>query len=189
MAAKTDSENILKIYAPFITDTAISFETEVPSVDDFSDRIERIIKNYPYIVYEIDDEIVGYAYASKHAERAAYLFDVELSIYVMPEFHGSGAANKLYECLFVLLKKMRYKNAYACYTEPNPKSKKFHQKFGFTVIGTHHKTGYKFGQWHDVTWLEKTIGKHEEKPEKPLSINDLSPEYINDVFNLYQSQN
>ena len=151
----SDSENILKIYGPYIENTAISFEIEVPTIKDFSNRIEKLKDKYPFIVYEIDNSIVGYAYASQHRERMAYLYDVEVSIYLLQEYHGKNISHKLYNCLFALLGKLGYINAYAAYTEPNIQSFKFHQKFDFTIIGTHHKTGYKFGQWHDVTWLEK----------------------------------
>jgi phosphinothricin acetyltransferase len=185
MATINDSEDILKIYGPFISDTVISFETEIPSVLDFSRRIENIVKKYPFIIYEIDNNIVGYTYASQHRERAAYAFDVDVSIYVLSEYHGLGIAYKLYECLFILLKKLGYKNAYAAYTEPNIKSMKFHQKFNFKKIGTHHKTGYKFGQWHDVTWVEKTIDKHETILEKPILMESISLEYLTTLFKSY----
>lgn len=182
LARKSDSEDILRIYAPYIRDTAISFETEVPTVDDFADRIEGICKQYPYLVYQADDKIVGYAYASKHRERDAYCYDVDVSIYVLPEFHGSGVADKLYNCLFKILKELGYYNAYAAYTVPNAKSMKFHSKFGFSLIGTHHKTGYKFGQWHDVTWLEKLIIEVCDKPGLIKSINDLPMDFLEDIF-------
>lgn len=185
LATISDSVNVLKIYAPYITDTAVSFETEVPSISEFSSRIEMITSKYPFLVYEIDDIIIGYAYASKHRERAAYLYDVDVSVYVLPEYHGSGISYKLYDCLFALLVELGYKNVYAAYTEPNIKSMKFHHKFGFVNIGTHHKTGYKFGQWHDVTWLEKTIAEHDEKPKEPLSINDISSEYLEQLLGAY----
>lgn len=181
----SDSEDILKIYAPYIENTAISFETDIPSLVEFSTRIENISKQYPYLVYQIDDEIVGYAYASKHKERAAYLYDVDVSIYVLPEYHGLGIAHKLYKCLFILLKELGYYNAYAGYTEPNAKSMNFHYKFGFTLIGTHHKTGWKFEQWHDVTWLEKIINNHNKKSNIIKSIGELSTEYLESVFMTY----
>ena len=184
-ATLSDSENILRIYAPYITDTVISFETEIPTVNDFAVRIQNITKQYPFLVYEIDKKIIGYAYASKHRERAAYLYDVDVSIYVSANYHGSGIAYKLYDCLFSLLKELGYINAYAAYTEPNIKSMKFHQKFDFAIIGTHHKTGYKFGKWHDVTWLEKVISKHETKPKKILSIGELPSSYLEHLFRSY----
>lgn len=184
LATMSDGEAILKIYAPYIRDTAVTFETEVPAVSEFSYRIESICKQYPYLVYLIDNEIVGYAYASKHRERAAYIYDVDVSIYVLPKYHGSRAAYKLYDCLFKILKELGYYNAYAGYTVPNNKSMIFHQKFGFTFIGTYHKTGYKFGKWHDVAWLEKIINEHAEKPETLKSLSDLPDEYLNNFFEI-----
>ena len=185
LAAVSDSESILNIYAPYITDTAVSFETEIPAIGDFSARIAKIAEEYPFVVYEMNGKIIGYAYASRHRERAAYRFDVDVSIYVLPEYHGLGIACKLYDCLFALLKKLGYINAYAAYTESNGRSMKFHQKFGFTLIGVHHKTGYKLGRWHDVTWLEKTINAHDEKPGRVLGIGELSPEYLENLFRSY----
>lgn len=185
LATISDSEAILKIYAPYIKNTAITFETEVPAVGEFSCRIETICKQYPYLIYEINHNVVGYAYASKHRERAAYAYDVDVSIYILPRYHGSGIAYKLYDCLFKMLKELGYYNAYAGYTVPNDKSMYFHQKFGFVPIGTHHKTGYKLGKWHDVTWLEKVINEHSNKPAMIKSIGELSNEYLNEIFLLY----
>lgn len=176
LARKSDSENILRIYAPYIEDTAVSFETEVPTVNDFANRIETICQQYPYLVYQADDKTVGYAYASRHRERDAYRYDVDVSIYVLNEYQGSGVAHKLYGCLFKILKEQGYYNAYAACTTPNEKSLKFHSKFGFLLIGTHHNTGYKFGKWHDVIWLEKMINEITEKPVTIKSINELSKE-------------
>lgn len=185
LAVISDSEKILKIYAPYITDTIISFETEVPTITEFSDRIETISKQYPFLVYEIGEKIVGYAYASKHRERAAYLYNADVSIYVLPEYHGSGLAHKLYDCLFTLLTELGYKNVYAACTEPNVKSINFHKKFDFKLIGTHHKTGYKFEKWHDVTWFEKVINEHDEKPKKLLAISEIPCEYLKTLFRSY----
>lgn len=164
LATVEDGEKILAVYAPFIRETAVTFETEVPAVREFCDRVKEISEKYPFFVCEKDGEIAGYAYASKHRERAAYLYNVEVSIYVLPKHHGGGIAHELYTRLFETLKNLGYKNAYAIYTEPNEKSKKFHQRFGFEHIGTFRKTGYKFKQWHDVTWMGKTISEHDENP-------------------------
>lgn len=181
MAMPSDSGAILKIYAPYIKNTAVSFETEIPSAAEFARRIEGIIEKYPYLVYQIDGEIAGYAYASEHRERSAYLYDIDVSIYVSPQYHGTGAAYKLYDCLFTVLKELGYYNAYAAYTVPNEKSRRFHEKFGFTLIGTHHKTGYKFGKWHDVVWLEKTISDHIETPGALKSMTDLPKKIFHSI--------
>ncbi len=122
-------------------------------------------------MYEIGGKIVGYAYASRHAERAAYCYDVNVSIYVSQEYHGTGVAYELYECLFDLLRKQGFYNAYAGITVPNEKSEAFHKKFGFTPIGTYRNTGFKFGNWHDVIWMEKALRPHDDNPRpiKPIS--------------------
>lgn len=185
LATSSDSEAILKIYGPYIRDTAVSFETDVPAVNEFAGRIESICKQYPYLVYLVDDRIVGYAYASRHRERAAYCYDVDVSIYVLPEYHGSGIAYKLYSCLFEVIEQLGYFNAYAGFTVPNEKSEYFHRKFGFKTIGTYHKTGYKFDKWHDVTWLEKSIHAHCEKPGPIKSMSELSDAYLQELFDFY----
>lgn len=185
LATTSDCEAILNIYAPYVRDTVISFETEVPAVNDFSRRIEAIIEHYPYLVYQVNGEIVGYAYASRHRERAAYCYDVDVSIYILPLYHGAGIAYKLYHCLFEILKTLGYYNVYAGYSSSNIKSMSFHQKCGFTIIGTYHKAGYKFGKWHDVTWLEKTINNHSDKPALIKSISELGDDYLNDIFLSY----
>ena len=189
LARKSDSQSILRIYAPYIEKTAISFETVIPTESEFADRIETICKQYPYLVYLVDNLIVGYAYASQHKERNAYRYDVNVSIYVFPEYHGSGVAYRLYECLFKILKEMGYYNVYAGYTLPNDKSMKFHNKFGFSLVGTYHKTGYKFEQWHDVAWLEKVINETTEKPGTIKKINELPLGFIDSVFHSYAASN
>ena len=184
LATVSDSKDILDIYAPFIEETTISFETEVPAIDEFSHRIETILKQYPFLVYEFENKIVGYAYASRHKERAAYAYNADVSVYFLPEYHGSGKAYSLYHCLFLLLDKLGYKNAYAGCAEPNIKTRKFHEKFGFKLIGTCHKTGFKFGKWHDVSWFEKTISEHDGNPGRVMPMSEISHEYLRELFHL-----
>jgi len=171
-AAASDAEAILAVYAPYVRDTAVSFETEAPSPAEFAARIAAISARYPFLVYETGGALAGYAYASGHRERAAYMYDADVSIYLAPRFHGTGIACELYERLFALLKRLGYRNAYAGCTAENARSLSFHRKFGFTEAGTFHKTGYKFGRWHDVIWLEKTLNG-DENPGKILAITDI----------------
>ena len=178
LATARDAQGMLGIYAPYVRDTAISFETEVPALEDFSRRIENTYEKYPWFVYRICDAIVGYAYASQHRARSAYRYNVDVSVYVLPEYQGAGVAYTLYDCLFALLAKLRYINAYAAITIPNDKSIRFHKKFEFTLIGIHHKTGYKFGKWHDVAWFEKIINTHEDTPKEVLLTKDIPLEFL-----------
>ena len=182
LALGKDSQAILNIYRRYIRETAITFEIEVPTTYDFGCRIAGIAKKYPFIVYQINDEIVGYAYASEHMERAAYRFDVDVSIYVSPQYHASGIAYKLYNALFSILKDLGYVNAYAGITIPNEKSFKFHDKYGFKLIGTYPKTGYKFNSWHDVSWLGKTINKHVEISSPLMLISELPDARLMEIF-------
>jgi phosphinothricin acetyltransferase len=160
-ATAADSKAILDIYAPYITDTAITFETEVPAVSEFTSRVETIIKNYPYLVCEADGKIIGYAYATKHRERAAYKYSADVSIYIKSEYHGRGIGRKLYSDLFESLKNYKIYTAIAGITLPNEKSLALHKSFGFKEVGVYHNVGYKFGKWLDVIWLEKQIKEYD----------------------------
>jgi phosphinothricin acetyltransferase len=160
-AVSADSKAILDIYAPYITDTAITFETEVPTISEFTSRVETIIKNYPYLVCETDGKIIGYAYATKHRERAAYKYSADVSIYIKSEYHGQGIGRKLYSDLFESLKNYKIYTAIAGITLPNEKSLALHKTFGFKEVGVYHNVGYKLGKWLDVIWLEKQIKEYE----------------------------
>lgn len=160
MATKDDAYDILNIYAPYITDTCVTFEIEVPSFTDFENRIENIMNQYPFLVYEQDGIIAGYAYASKHAERAAYLYSVDVSIYIRHEYQGEGIGKKLYTALFEQLVNQGYYTAYAGISMPNEKSVRLHEAFGFVHAGTFHNIGYKHGKWLDVMWLEKPLREY-----------------------------
>ena len=182
LATAGDAIDILRIYEPFVRDTAITFETEVPSVDEFAQRIKGIRRRYPYLVCCLDGVIVGYAYASRHRERQAYDYDVDVSIYVSPQYHGTGAAELLYQKLFRILTELGYCHAYAGYTVPNEKSRKFHEKFGFTPVGTYRSTGYKRGSWHDVAWLEKSVNPCVDNPPAVQRIGDIPLERLLDIL-------
>lgn len=177
LVGMSDVEQIIKIYAPYVENTIVSFESEVPTIKEMRERIRNICEKYPYLVYLSDNQIVAYAYASKYRDRAAYCYDVEISVYSLPEYHGKGIAHKLYECLFAILREQGFYNAYAGCSLPNEKSINFHKKFGFTCIGVYHNVGYKFGSWHDVMWLEKAIMPHCKNPKAVKSIGEL-PENI-----------
>lgn len=163
-ATINDSKAILDIYSYYIESTAASFETETPSLIDFSNRIGSIINEYPFLVYILNDKIVGYAYASKHKERAAYRYDIDVSIYLQNSFQCQGIGTALYKNLFEILQNKEYYNAYAGITLPNEKSVALHNKFGFKEIGIHHNTGYKLNKWHDVIWLEKQLKDYSISP-------------------------
>lgn len=182
LASREDSAEILDIYAPFITDSVITFECEVPTIEEFTKRIAKIQKRYPWLVCEYNGSIVGYAYASQYSERAAYDWSVDFSVYINPEYHGRNIGKALYFSLFELLKLQGFFNAYAGVAVPNAKSEGLHESFGFKPIGIYKKVGYKLGSWHDVKWYGIEIAEHAFSPEKPKSIGEISSTEFDPIF-------
>ena len=176
----SDAPRLLEIYAPYVTDTAITFEYDVPAVEEFRERMERTLEKYPYIVAVRDGRIIGYAYASAFAERAAYGWSVELSIYVDMEERRSGAGRKLYDALETILKEMHILNVNACIACPKEEdeyldrnSVQFHEHMGFRLAGEFHDSGYKFGCWYNMVWMEKMIGEHTDQPLPVLTFSQV----------------
>ena len=163
-ATCADVGRMLEIYAPYVRDTAISFEYQPPSPEDFRQRFENISRRYPWIVWEEDGRVLGYAYASAAFERAAYRWDADMSIYVDGEARGKGIGCALYNCLEGLLRRMGYCNLYALITADNLPSCRFHEKRGYVLQGVLKRSGYKFGKWYDVNWYCLNIPEND--PEK-----------------------
>lgn len=153
LATEADAAGILAVYAPYIRDTAVTFETETPSLDAFRCRMASIIGDYPYLVVEEDGSIVGFAYAHRLGERAAYAWNAELSIYFAPGCTSRGWGSVLFWALIDLLALQGVRNAYSLITVPNEASLALHEKLGFTLMGVQKEAGYKLGAWHDVAWL------------------------------------
>lgn len=180
-ATPADAAELLEIYTPYVRDTAISFELEPPTEEEFARRIKGILGRYPYIVAEKNGSIAAYAYASAFKERAAYDTSVEMSIYVRKEFRGHGFGKLLYTELERLLRLQNVQNVNACiaYTddENDPYltngSTRFHERMGYTTVGCFHKCAAKFGRWYDMIWMEKFIGSHETPPPKFKKISEL----------------
>ena len=152
IATIKDAPSLLNIYAHYVKNTAVTFEYEVPSLEEFSKRIECILLKYPYIVAEKDGDILGYAYASPFNIRPAYDWTVETSIYVDKSKLAIGIGKKLYEAL-ENLNEFLTKN-----------SAEFHEHLGYEAVGNFFKCGYKFNLWHNVLYMEKHIGRHDVKP-------------------------
>lgn len=173
-ATPADAQALLDIYAPYVTDTAITFEYDVPSLDDFRHRIETFSAHYPYLVAEEDGVIVGYSYAHRLRERAAYQWCVETTIYLDRNHRHEHIGTVLYQALEKALECQGIKNMYASITVPDneadrkyiPKtSPLFHEHLGFTEVGHFHQCGWKFNRWFDMIWMEKLIGDR-KNPEK-----------------------
>ena len=174
-ATKADASRLLAIYAYYVEHTAITFEYDVPTLDEFERRIAKTLEKYPYLVLEEDDVIRGYAYAGVFKDRAAYDHSCEVTIYLDHDAKGRGYGRALYEALEEALKERGILNLYACIGDPieedeylNRNSEQFHQHMGYTKVGTFHKCGYKFGRWYNMIWMEKIIGvapsTHSVKP-------------------------
>lgn len=154
---KRDAAAILSVYAPYIEKTAVTFEYDVPNAAAFEQRVAQIAGEFPYLLLELDGELAGYAYAHRQAERAAFGWNAELSIYLKEGFTGRGVGVPLYSLLEELLAMQGYVNFYGVITDSNAGSIAMHEKMGYRIVGRHEKTGYKFGQWHDTVWLHKRI--------------------------------
>ena len=172
-AVPEDAERLLEIYAPYVEETAITFEYDVPTREEFKGRIERIRARYPYLVIERGGVILGYAYAGVFKDRAAYDWSCEMTIYLARGAAGQGLGRKLYEALEEELKAKGILNLYACIGVPEKddeyldhNSEQFHEHMGYTKVGTFHRCGYKFGRWYNMIWMEKMIGEHTEAPDQ-----------------------
>jgi len=172
-AKLVDSPAILGIYAPYVTRSSITFEYTVPSLSEFSERIQIIQQQFPYLVAESDGQLLGYAYASRHRDRIAYQWATETSVYIHPDGQRKGVARELYTTLFELLRRQGYYTACAGITKPNPKSEAFHRSMGFESIGLYHNIGYKMGAWHDVEWFQFALQPHQLNPSRPVPITHL----------------
>lgn len=168
-AKPEDAKELLKIYAYYVTDTAISFETEVPSEEEFKLRIEEVLKSYPFIVACKDDEILGYAYLHSFVGRKAYELSAETTIYLNPDKKKMGIGKKLYSVLEDIAKVQNITNLYSCigYVDKedeylNNNSVQFHEHIGFRMVGKFENCGHKFGRWYHMVWMEKIIGEHGE---------------------------
>lgn len=179
-ASPADAGKILEIYAPYVLNTAITFEYEIPSLSEFEDRISNTLKKYPYLVAERDGEIAGYSYAGAFKGRAAYDWAVETSIYLRSDLRRSGIGSKLYSALERELKKQNILSLYACIAYPHTEdeyltkaSVKFHEHLGFKTVGEFTECGFKFGRWYNMVWMEKHIGEHTSNPDDVIWFSDL----------------
>ena len=167
-AIERDVLPVLEVYSPFVRETAVSFETSVPSPGEMWERISSIGENYPFLVCEIDYRMAGFAYATNHRQRDAYKWCKEVSVYVHPGFRGKKVATALYHTLFRILKLQGVVNLLAGITLPNPESIGFHEKMGFRKAGEFTGLGYKLGKWQNVGWWELSMDKGIKPSPQPI---------------------
>jgi L-amino acid N-acyltransferase YncA len=166
-ATVADAAACAAIYAPYVTDTAITFETEVPSAEAMADRIAAATSTYAWLVADHEGRVIGYAYGGPYKERPAYRWSCEVSVYVDRAHHRAGAGRALYEALFERLAARGYLMAVAGMTLPNEASVGLHRAVGFEPVGTYRRIGYKHGTWHDVAWTQRALATGGDPPAEP----------------------
>lgn len=170
-----DAVQLNSIYSYYVNNTAITFEDEAPTVEQFKERMADIMSLYPYFVAEADGAIAGYAYAGKFKSRSAYDWSVETTVYVKCGVNRRGVGTALYRALEEALKSQGIINMYACIAVPEVDDKflthgsvYFHERMGFKIVGEFVNCGCKFGRWYNMVWMQKLLGEHESDPERPV---------------------
>ncbi len=173
LVTEADTHDILEIYAPIVKETAISFEYEVPDEHEMRQRIRSKLVHYPWLVMERNGEMLGYAYAGRWRERAAYNWSVETTVYVSSNARRGGVGKALYTTLFDVLRLQGFVLAVAGVTLPNDASMGLHLAMGFMPTGVNHTAGYKFGRWHDIAFFEMTLQSPPDEPSPTRNVNAL----------------
>ncbi len=173
IAREEDVPQILAIYAPYVLTTTYTFEYDVPPEEEFLTRFRNITAQFPWLVWEEDGRILGYAYGSAPFERAAYRWCAEDSLYLHPDARGRGIGTKLLAALEAILKLQGYRTVYAIITSENSVSLDFHRKNRYESLSEFPNCGYKFGRWLGVTWLGKTINIVESPIDFPVGWQTL----------------
>ena len=166
-ATADDAAACASIYAPYVLETAVSFELEPPTVAEVAERIASAQARHAWLVLEEDGRVVGYAYANRFSARPAYRWSVEVSIYVERGRQRAGGGRRLYEALLERLAERGYRRAMAGMSLPNEASIAFHQALGFTLVGVYEGVGWKHGAWRDVVWMQRTIADGDDPPGEP----------------------
>ncbi len=194
-AVPTDAAALLDIYAPYVTQTAITFEYDVPSVDEFRGRIESTLRRYPYLVAVRDGAPVGYAYTGAFHPRSAYAWAAETSIYLRQDERGHGLGRTLYAALETISRAQSIQDLYACiaYAEPEDEhltnaSARFHERLGYTLAGQFRRCACKFDTWYGMIWMGKPLGDHPLPPKPFRSFPSLSAEELRNALAVASSE-
>ena len=181
MATQQDAATVHAIYAPFCDHTTVSFEVPAPSLEEMAARIRKITEQFPWLVCERAGEILGYAYASPHRERAAYRWSVDVGIYVNPRCQRLGVGRAMYTAVFKILALQGFYKAHAGIVLPNAPSVGLHEAMGFKPVGIYRGVGYKFGAWRDTGWWQLALQDERPEPSEPRSVRAIesSPDWQN----------
>jgi len=181
LARPEDAPALVDIYSYYILNTAVTYEYEVPSVEDFAARISRVLEKYPYLIAQRGDEVLGYAYAGTFIARAAADWNTEVSVYIKHTAKGLGLGRRLYEVLENILRQQGIVNLAAAIAAPNSlddeyltrDSLKFHRRMGYSFAGEFKQNGHKFGRWYNLVWMEKHIGEHDVYMLRPKTLDEV----------------
>ena len=174
LAEPADAAQIAAIYVPFCLETAISFETVAPDEATVRGRLGDVTQRYPWLVaVSAEEKVLGYAYAGKHRERAAYRWSVDFTVYLAPAAKRRGLGTKLYTALGAICRNLGYYRAFAGITLPNEASVRLHEKVGFRPIGVYQRVGFKLGKWHDVGWWSLDLRPEDDLPSEPRAISEI----------------
>jgi len=173
LASTDDAAAVAAIYQPYVAETVISFEVLPPTPEEMRSRMASVLERLPWLVYEHDGQVVGYAYASPHRAREAYQWSVDVAVYIHADRHRRGVGRSLYEELFGMLRRLGYVNAYAGITLPNPKSVGLHEAMGFRPVGVYRNVGFKLAAWCDVGWWHLQLQDLPAVPAAPQPLPAL----------------
>lgn len=181
MATLQDAAAVRAIYAPFCDHTTVSFEVPAPSLDEMEARIRKITEQFPWLVCERDGEVLGYACASPHRERAAYRWSVDVGVYLESRCHRLGVGRALYTALFKILALQGLYKAHAGIILPNAPSVGLHEALGFKPVGVYRGVGYKLGAWRDVGWWQLALQDEQPDPAEPRGVRviESTPDWQN----------
>jgi phosphinothricin acetyltransferase len=172
LATVEDASGMAAIYAPFVSRTAISFEAEPPTEAEMAARVAATLPYTPWLVCAAESGVLGFAYASRHRERAAYRWSVDVSVYIDEHVRRRGMARALYTSLLSLVRLQGFYAAHAGITLPNPASVGLHEALGFVPVGIYRLVGYKLGAWHDVGWWQLPLRERAGEPAPPLTVGE-----------------
>lgn len=172
-ASAADAAELRAIYAPYVENTAVTFDLAVPSTADFEKKIASTLERYPFLAAEEGGRLVGYACASAFKSKAAYDWAVETTVYVADGDRGRGVGRALYARLEELLARQNVTNLNACITFPNPVSQAFHERLGYKTAAHFSRCGFKLGRWWDMIWMEKFISTHKTPPPRFVVFSEL----------------
>lgn len=181
VAREEDAKRLLEIYAYYVKNTAVTFEYEVPSLEEFTNRVKNTLLKYPYLVAEVDGKIAGYIYAARFMPRAAFEWSVSTSVYLDNSYHRMGLGKMLYARLEEILKQQNIAVVYAEVADPveedeylTHSSERFHEAMGYKLVGRFHGCGNKFGNWYNLLEMEKELGNRECPPKKFIPFSSLN---------------